>query len=366
MLKSNTINDNNNDIEDIEDIDNEFTDEEHTDDDDDDADINEYITDDDNEDELNKMSMYNYNEEVNNLSLSEMLLFYENQLRLLDLNIKISTITITANNSLINFNIENIGLYCNEFDDILIAKIFNKQLITINSISNIKIKQKNAIKRIVTKGNFLNQISFIFDTSKLNDSEKILLTTNNKKKKINLKLFKNGSIQCTGFGKKISIFKKCIEILFDKLKKPKAIYKNNKFIDVNYVEQKSLLVPNNIHNFVIRMININFLCDYNINRSNLHSELKKEKIIVDYDPNDNVSVNIKYKLKNDKYISIMVFESGSISITGANSCCEIDEAYKFINSFIYDHTKKILIKPVNIEIILNLLRELDIENNKIL
>lgn len=330
--------------------------------DDEEEDINE--SDDDMydcDDEINKQDMINYNKGINNLNLNEMLLYYVAQIRTLDYGLSVSTITITVN-SLISFNVSNIGKYFNEFDEIITDKYYDKKKINLTSVTNVKIKNKNKnlIKKIVPKGNFLNQVSFIFDTSNLNNSIEDLLTTNNKKKKINIKLFKNGSIHCTGLSKHLPIFKKAIEILFKKLMKPKAIYVDGKFIDILFVDQVSLLKISNIKNFIVQMINLNFVCNYNINRNALYTELKKNNIDVDYDPNENViSVNIKYKLKNKKSISIMVFESGSVSITGANSCSEINEAYYFINSFLFDVNKKILLKPINVGIIIDLLKTIE-------
>ena len=114
-----------------EDNDYDFIDDDNDDDDDDD-DENIYDEIDDN------------NKKTHNLSLIEMLLYYKNELATLP-DIKISTITATANISLINFNIENIGLYFNEFDDIIIGKLYNKHLITKDSITKVKIKKKTMI-----------------------------------------------------------------------------------------------------------------------------------------------------------------------------------------------------------------------------
>ena len=121
----------------------------------------DYIDDDDDDDNDDDDNLYDEiddnNKKTHNLSLIEMLLYYKNELLTLP-DIKISTITATANISLINFNIENIGLYFNEFDDIIIGKLYNKHLITKDSVSKVKIKNKNVKERVVTKGNFLNQI----------------------------------------------------------------------------------------------------------------------------------------------------------------------------------------------------------------
>ena len=136
------------------------------------------------DDEINKQDMINYNKGINNLNLNEMLLYYVAQIRTLDYGLSVSTITITVN-SLISFNVSNIGKYFNEFDEIITDKYYDKKKINLTSVTNVKIKNKNKnlIKKIVPKGNFLNQVSFIFDTSNLNNSIEDLLTTNNKKKK---------------------------------------------------------------------------------------------------------------------------------------------------------------------------------------
>ena len=313
-------------------------------DEDDNNDDNEDFDDFDDEN-AEYLKEYNHSN-INSFNLIDGLQYYKNQLRILDTTLKISTITITCNMN-ICFNIENIGLYLNDFDEILIEKHYNKRSITSTSITNLKIKKKNLNKKVVKKGNFLNQISFIFDTAVLMNSNENIVTTNNKKKKINLKLFKNGSIQCTGLGKNLGILEKCFEILFKKLKKKKAILINGKFEEKYFVDDINMLSYLNIKNFNIRMINTNFLINYNIRRAVLQQLLIKDNIYVDYDPNESVSVNIKYKLKNKKEISIKIFESGSISITGANLCDEISEAYYFINKYLFLNSKTVLIKPID-------------------
>lgn len=320
---------------------------------------NDDFDDEDFDEEYNENLKEYTHSNLNSFDLNEGLFNYSNYIRILDPSLKISTITITCNMKM-SFNIENIGLYFNEFDNVLFALHYNKKIITSTDITDLKIKKnkKKIVKKVVKKGNFLNQISFYFDTAQLMNSndDEVILTTNKKKKKINMKLFRNGSIQCTGLGNDIYIVKKCFEILFQKFKKRKAIYKNNKFEEIYFVDDISMLSYSNIKNFNIRMINTNFLINYNIKRENLQKLLVEQNIYVDYDPNDSVSVNIRYKLKNKKEISIKVFESGSISITGANLCDEISEAYFFINNFIFKNSKEVLIKPIDAKKIIILMK----------
>ena len=74
------------------------------------------------DDEINKQDMINYNKGINNLNLNEMLLYYVAQIRTLDYGLSVSTITITVN-SLISFNVSNIGKYFNEFDFNIMQKM---------------------------------------------------------------------------------------------------------------------------------------------------------------------------------------------------------------------------------------------------
>ena len=82
---------------------------------------------------------------------------------------------------------------------------------------------------------------------------------------------------------------------------------------------------------VNRLKNIGFL----INRENLFDLLTKANIRCTYEPCIHACVNIKYNYKNKETISIFVFESGSIIITGAKTKNHIIEAYKFITKILF-------------------------------
>jgi len=62
----------------------------------------------------------------------------------------------------------------------------------------------------------------------------------------------------------------------------------------------------------------------------LYNKLISQKYECKYDPNNHASVDIKYVINDEKSISIFVFESGAINITGANDCTQVVDAYNFI------------------------------------
>lgn len=182
-----------------------------------------------------------------------------------------------------------------------------------------------------------------------------------KDKQINFKIFKNGKIQITGIPKP-EIAKKCIDAFI------KYIYKQN-IID-------SMIQYNN---FRTVLINSDYFCGIQINRENLFKIMtQKLNLIVSYESENYPGVKFAYfyntnnigtphdgkcvcetKCKGKgkssllenmcKRITISIFQSGKIIITGANSEQQIHHAYNCINKIIKDHYH-FVIKHNNIEV----------------
>lgn len=318
----------------------------------------------------------------------------------------ISTATITCKIDVL-FDVRNIANYFNDFDDIIIGKKYEK--------------------------NFFNQVSLIFRTSTLMGSNLDLICQKDKLKNINIKLFINGSIQMTGC-KHLDNIKKCLIILFEKLKIKKAILdKNYQFKKITFVKinttkynfQKNLInsidyadvnidtdistetntslsnkIPTsdiknnfneniiddeirsnnfisennedddyedeigkldikNVYMFKIRMINTNFNIGFQINRNKLYELLIEEGYDVTFDPIIHSCVNVKYNIKQlNKTVSIFIFESGSITIAGSNSCYQILVTYNFINKLILSNYNYLLSKPISAQLIVQLTKNI--------
>jgi TATA-box binding protein (TBP) (component of TFIID and TFIIIB) len=276
---------------------------------------------------------------------------------ILPYDLEISTSTITCNLD-ITFNVENIGLYFNDFDDILIGKRYGNRI--VNNIVSIKKLQTNKKKKRKAKKNFFNQVSLIFRSATLMGLDPNKLSEKERDKMVNVKLFINGSIQMTGC-KYLDNITKSLEILFEKLKTKKAILDNKMvFIEKPFVDNVDKLNINKVNVFNIEMINTNFNGLYQINRNKLFQLLLDNEIDVAFDPIIHASVNIKYRLKNmpSKAISIFVFESGSITIAGSNAYDEVLEAYNFIGRFIYQNYNKLLTKVITPQIIVKLIQNM--------
>lgn len=273
-----------------------------------------------------------------------------------DLIISTATVTMKVN---VFFNVENIGLYFNDFDNILIGKRYGNRV--VNNLINIKKMKSGKKKKRKEKKNFYNQVSLIFRTCTLMGIDPTTISQKEGLKTVNVKLFINGSIQMTGC-KHLDNIRNSLEVLFNKLKITKVILdRNMEYIEKPFVLETSLLDINNVNKFYIQMINTNFNIQFHINRSKLFQLLLDNNIDASFDPIIHACVNIKYYLNNTKpkTISIFVFESGSITIAGSNSCSEILEAYNFINKFILTNYSLLLTKDITPNLIIEFIKKIN-------
>ena len=273
-----------------------------------------------------------------------------------DLIISTATVTMKVN---VFFNVENIGLYFNDFDNILIGKRYGNRV--VNNLINIKKMKSGKKKKRKEKKNFYNQVSLIFRTCTLMGIDPTTISQKEGLKTVNVKLFINGSIQMTGC-KHLDNIRNSLEVLFNKLKITKVILdRNMEYIEKPFVLETSLLDIHNVYKFYIQMINTNFNIQFHINRSKLFQLLLDNNIDASFDPIIHACVNIKYYLNNTKpkTISIFVFESGSITIAGSNSCSEILEAYNFINKFILTNYSLLLTKDITPNLIIEFIKKIN-------
>jgi TATA-box binding protein (TBP) (component of TFIID and TFIIIB) len=188
---------------------------------------------------------------------------------------------------------------------------------------------------------------------------------------INVKIFKNGSLQMTGI-KKIS---ECNIIINKLLAEINTVNSNTitlpaqntllpEFVlvpltpntDVVFYEKTEAL---KVITFNIRMINSNCHVPFKINRDVLFGLLKKEKIKCRYDPNSHACVNIRHDINDNDKVSIFVFQSGSIIITGGKTISDINKGYHYIMAIISKHYEAIKKKDLD-----NYINSLDDDNDE--
>lgn len=170
-------------------------------------------------------------------------------------------------------------------------------------------------------------------------------------KKINVKIFKNGSFQMTGC-KSVVDCNIVLNRLIKRLKNVVAIFDNetSKIIEQPFIEDITDQYGEiKVFGFKIDMINSNFCVNYFINRDVLFNILQGEQVNCRYEPCIHACVNIKYDIPDDitnKIVSIFVFQSGNIIITGARNKDQIIKSYNYIIETLNIHYNKIVKKDL--------------------
>jgi len=279
---------------------------------------------------------------------------------------EIFAITLTGSISVM-FYIENILEYF-PLDQLNISTVKSKK--KIRCVKNKK--QKKQKKSKVTDGsdnsqtntntgpdNFFNQITIVMNIPVDYGSS----TT----KDVNIKLFKNGSIQVSGIksipqcnimiNKLVELLKGEYCIFVDKEDKhcafgtPGSTSKIIRYIESDHVK---------ILNIKINMINTMFQYQTKINRSQLYMRLIELKVCslldstirLKYQPDIHAPVHVKIDLGNKKPVTVFVFESGKILIMAAKRRENIIDAYNYINKLL-EENHEYVVKRNLIEIIAN-------------
>jgi len=194
-----------------------------------------------------------------------------------------------------------------------------------------EVKQNEEVVMKISEKTFNNQL-----TMKLKIAED---------KFVSVKIFLNGSIQIAG-SKSIEQINKGIGCLIKILKKKYFIESLNE--EIHLVDSYNF----NIKDFKINMINSNFNVVYKINIENLYPLIIKKGVKARFEPLSHRCVNIKYvspqHKETDKPISIFVFESGSIIITGARNGSHIKHAYEFINGVLEENSSIVRRKDIKL------------------
>jgi TATA-box binding protein (TBP) (component of TFIID and TFIIIB) len=253
-----------------------------------------------------------------------------------------------------NVTISTMSITCHLGTTFLLSNIDKYMLLETNNIIAIKSAQGircmsfyyDKLKKPSKKSkSFFNQLTIIM---RVNENEYM-----------NVKLFKNGSIQITGC-KKLSNCNIILNKLINRLNEIVCIKNNNEMTEIEFIQDKNSIV---ISDFKINMINSNFSVNYSINRENLYKLLVDTNIQRRFEPGIHACVNIKYNIVNgglnnqDHKVSIFVFQTGNIIITGAKNSYQIKEAYTYIINLLTINKSKIMQKNIS-----NLLNENELDN----
>lgn len=282
----------------------------------------------------------------------------KNEIKDLPDGVTISTMCASCKlNTLVNVvNIKD-HLQLNE-DDIVTVKMNDDKKRTLVPV---KTKNKRATTKVkeIKQNSFYNQITVVV---RIGHGPVVDWET---EPKINLKLFKNGSIQMSGC-KSLKTVNIVLNKLIYRLQQVKAKIEDGKIVEKKYVESNEKV---ELCSFKVDMINSNYKVNMQIDRAKLYSLLIKKKIKSSFEPCIRACVIIKYTPDtfNDegKEISIFVFQKGNIIITGARTRPHILAAYKYINNILVTHYEEVNKKDEKEEedLILQLYDNIVAENN---
>jgi TATA-box binding protein (TBP) (component of TFIID and TFIIIB) len=242
-----------------------------------------------------------------------------------------------------NLNIPNIERYLQlNSDDVLTVKMSKERIRSLIVIKNkptrIKKNDTKINQKDTSKNHFYNQITVVM---RINHG---IIKDINEVPKINMKLFKNGSVQMSGC-KSIKNINFALNKLISKLKEIKGKIENGIISEKTFIEDSESIT---VKDFKIDMINSNYRVAMQIDRDKLFKLLLKKKIKSSYEPCIRACVIIKYIPLNEnieqKEVSVFVFQKGNIIITGARSKSHIDSTYNYINNVLLSHKDEIIKK----------------------
>ena len=260
--------------------------------------------------------------------------------------------------------------YIKFFGNVIDPSNYDDCLLMFN---NLHLLETNSLKKQGRQKNKKENENFYNSCS-------IMLKGNSNLKCVNIKLFNNGKITLTGAKQENDGILGC-KYLLNELK----LY-DNLFLNTNIEDIKNSY----INNFKITMINSDFNTNLKIDLTkllNILNNLEKDRFIkfnpgtyrglmVGFFWNEKKKIQDgccncpikctgkKKKLKDDKNIyckkiTISIFKSGSVIITGGYLKNQIDDAYKFINNLFKIHYHDIIKLSI-----LDFIDDNDDDNNK--
>jgi TATA-box binding protein (TBP) (component of TFIID and TFIIIB) len=280
---------------------------------------------------------------------------------------RISTITATASlNTEVNLDVlyQQLNAMCGDdpeqqTEGIVYLEYGRKKIETIFKGNARKNSIKHRTKESTTK-RFDNQVTIVYKFIQDN-------TTN----MVNSKIFKNGNIQMTGVR-----FIEQGEVKVNKIVEMiKTIYNSGATDVVNDFQKLSCV------NYRIRLINSDFRVGFDIRRDQLHRILVEDyKCSCSFEPCIYPGVKLQYYYNIDnpigdgvckctekcqvgkgagcgdtdcKKITIAIFQSGCIIITGGQNLTQVSEAYDFICKVLIDNYNDIYKKKLEIPSAIN-------------
>lgn len=256
-------------------------------------------------------------------------------------NIKLSTITLNCKLGT-NVHVDAFAKYIKLKPKEVVSVKYGKRTDNATNRSIIVIKSKKK----PSKRNFFNQVTIMMQPQ-----------NNLERNPMNIKVFKNGSLQVTGC-KDMDDFFNVGNTLVKVLKRGRTIKKKEKKVKVDFIEDPDAI---GLYETSIRMVNSDFKLNYKVDREKLFKLLKKNHrpgtkdkdlgvIECKYEPTaGHSSVDIKYHYDEKTKPSIFIFQTGSVIITGWKAYPQLIAAYNFTIKLLNKYLDQIKIVEIDRE-----------------
>jgi len=104
-----------------------------------------------------------------------------------------------------------------------------------------------------------------------------------------------------------------------------------------------------LEKFDVQLINTNFVVPHKFDLPKLRDLIEERSgIDADLDVAFHPAINLKYQV-DDREVTILVFNSGSIIITGVVKSNELLDSYKFITNFLEEHLSAVVVREINVK-----------------
>jgi TATA-box binding protein (TBP) (component of TFIID and TFIIIB) len=230
--------------------------------------------------------------------------------------VKISTIGFSLKINT-QFNVANIHRYITKSKTGIVSTVYLSERINYENVAT-----KYKIDGDERKHKFENQVSVNFYIDENSTAS--------------MKVFINGSVQLAGV-KSPDHFIKVMCMFKTEILKKKAIFVDEHFVDVDFLTNRDI----HINNMKVNMINATLYSGKLLNKDKLLNKLLADAVQCKY-PSKHVATIVTYvNPRDNREITIFVFESGAINISGAMCIEHINNASKFILNKLEEYGEEI-------------------------
>lgn len=145
----------------------------------------------------------------------------------------------------------------------------------------------------------------------------------------NMKIFRNGNVQMTG----LKVIDQGIQAIQHVIACIQSIYQSD---DPHISDDISKMA---VSQYAVQLINCDFRVGFEIKRDRLYRIIQTDypNVFCSYEPCIYPGVKIQYDWNSTKKITVAVFQSGCVIITGAQMHEQIQSAYRFICEILQKH-----------------------------